>query len=141
MPTNVEDGVSLLRLRYCDELFAFSHGSRIVRNEARFDGLAIVTQNIVSDVNSWAQGASSMLKGSSERNGLSAIIKYAPMKNDHEYASFTDDIYFDDPDVLLPMHAELKYSGDSLGDEIRTRMRQFSRELVKRIQNNYILYQ
>lgn len=140
LPRSASDGVSLLRLRYCNESFAFRHGLGLVRDGARLDGLAIITQNLVSEVNSWAQGEASKQEGCWRTNGLSAEIKYAPMKNDHEYASLSDDVFLDDPNVLLPMHAELTFSGELEEDEIRTRMRQYSRELAKRAQSAFVPY-
>ena len=79
----------------------------------------------------WAQGENSKL--GDVKNGITAAIVYAPMKNDKEYVPLSEDVFLHDARVLLPMHADLSYSEPCTGDEVQTRMRQYAHELIKHV--------
>lgn len=138
VPRQNENRVSLLRIRYSSMDFAQEHGRKIAeRVNAHYVGLVALTRQIVADVNRWAQSKESGVKGAYESNGIEADIVYAPMINDKEYASFEETIYLDDPEVKLPMHADLTFP-EKCDKEVQTRMRQYARELVKRVQCSFV---
>lgn len=139
IPRQDDNRVSLLRIRYSSIDFAHSHGRRIAERgkNCRYVGLVSITRQIVEEVNSWAKSKESGVKDGYESNGIEADIVYAPMINDEEYASVEETIYLDDPNVQLPMHADLTFS-EKCDKEVQTRMRQYARELVKRVQNSFI---
>lgn len=138
IPKQNDNRISLLRLRYSSIDFAQGHGRRIAeRVNGHYVGLVSLTQQIVEEVNSWAHSKESGVKDGYESNGIEADIVYAPMVNDEEYASVEETIYLDDSNVQLPMHADLTFS-EKCDKEVQTRMRQYARELVKRVQNSFI---
>lgn len=137
LPPKSENGVSILRLRYCDEEFAIKHGKSLKVGDSVFWGLAEFTQKIVDSTNKWAQSDLSRAEGVEGVNGIEAHIEYKPMINDREYVSEGRDVFLDDPDIKLPMHAELIYPVDYTS-EVQTRLRNYANELLKRIKYNLV---
>lgn len=137
LPPKGENGVSVLRLRYCDEEFAVKHGKSLKVGNNVFWGLAEFTQKIVDSTNNWAQSDLSKADGIEGVNGIEAHIEYKPMINDREYVSEEKDVFLDDPDIKLPMHAELIYPVDYT-QEVQTKLRNYANELIKRIKYNLV---
>lgn len=136
LPPKSERGVSVLRLRYCDEEFAVKHGKSLKVGNNVFWGLAEFTQKIVDSTNNWAQSDLSKADGIEGVNGIEAHIEYKPMA-DGEYVNVEKDVFLDDPDIDLPMHAELIYPMNYT-QEVQTRLRNYANELIKRIKYNLV---
>ena len=133
-----QNDVSILRLRYCSEEFAVKHGEHIAEKmkngnpNARFWGLAELTQQIIDSVNEWALSDDSIALGIDGVNGIQASIEYKPMFDDYHYVTDGRDVYLDDQTIEFPMHADLIYSRQ-LCPEVQTRLRNYTNELLKRI--------
>ena len=95
LPPKSERGVSVLRLRYCDEEFAVKHGKSLKVGNNVFWGLAEFTQKIVDSTNNWAQSDLSKADGIEGVNGIEAHIEYKPMA-DGEYVNVEKDVFLDD---------------------------------------------
>lgn len=136
LPGKGERGTSILRLRYCNEEFAIKHGKSLKVGDNVFWGLAEFTQKIVDSTNEWALSDLSKADGIEGVNGIAAHIEYRPMA-DGEYVSKGKNVFLDDTDINLPMHAELIYPMDYT-QEVQTRLRNYANELIKRIKYNLV---
>lgn len=139
MPPQGDGRVSILRLKYSSLEFAKEHGRRIEKERAnsQFMGLAVLTQQVVDEVNIWSKSSASGVVNGYKSNGIVAEIVGSPMKNITEYVPDEEPVYLDDPEIEFPMHADLTYSEKCDGG-VKTRMRQYAHELVKRIQKDYL---
>lgn len=122
LPPRESNKVSLLRLVYTEDglPFCVKHGKSLSVKGQTFVGLASVTPQMVNEC------SDSILKPHS----LKAEVVYAPMHKG-EYVDPTIDVYTRDPNVDLPMHADLTYSNEGDSD-VKTELRMFANELVKR---------
>ena len=134
VPAQGKNDVSLLREEYTTETELVAHGQRLANkigkpdNMQSFCGLLYVTPNIVESVNQWAESTISSLKGIDHGERVSEI-KYAPMKNDEDYVIGDIPVYTEDPEILLPHHADLHYTLSTCN----TLMRQYGHEMMKRV--------
>ena len=122
LPPRNSNKVSLLRLDYTEEglPFCVNHGKSLSIDGQTFVGLAFITPKMVKEC------SDNILKPQS----LSAEVIYAPM-HQGEYVDTSIDVDTQDPDVDLPMHADLTYFSNEEGD-VKTILRMFANELVKK---------
>jgi len=122
LPPRNSSKVSLLRLDYTEEglPFCIRHGKLLSVKGQTFVGLASITPQMVNEC------SDSVLKPHS----LKAEVVYAPMHKG-EYVDKTIDVYTQDSNVDLPMHADLTYNNEEDND-VKTELRMFANELVKR---------
>lgn len=123
LPPRGSNKVSLLRLKYTEEglPFCIRHGKSLSVNGHTFVGLASVTPQMVNECSD----------GVLKQYSLKAEVIYAPM-HQGKYVDPTIDIDTKDPNIDLPMHADLTYSKAEEGD-VKTELRMFANELVKRV--------
>lgn len=121
LPPQNSNKVSLLRLKYTSGGYDFCvrHGKSLLMRKQFFLGLAKITPKMVKVCE----------EDVLVKHGLSAEIIYAPMNNG-EYIDTSVDIYTDDTNIDLPMHADLTYSKIGKG-EVQTLLRMFANELAK----------
>lgn len=125
MPPPLKTDVSLLRLRYTTRGFCVLHGRSIQKGNSTFRCLATLTKHEVIEVNE--------LSKTSVKNvsPILSNIVYGPM---HQGKYVLDcDVYVDDPNVELPMHADLRYNisyPHPNGGEVATRMRRYAHVLA-----------
>lgn len=121
LPPPSSNKVSLLRLSYAEGGISFcvKHGKSLSVAGQTFVGLASVTPQMVNDC------SDKILKPHS----MHAEVVYAPMHQGN-YVDTSIDVDTQDPDVDLPMHADLTYFNSEEGD-IQTLNRMFANELVK----------
>ena len=121
LPPPNSNRVSLLRLDYTEGglPFCFRHGKSLSILGQDFVGLASVTPRAVKDC------SDRILRPHANH----AEIIYAPM-HQGKYVDTSIDIDTQDPNVDLPMHADLTYIDIEEGD-IKTVLRMFANELVK----------
>ena len=121
LPPPNSNKVSLLRLAYTEGgiEFCINHGKSISKCQC-FVGLASITPEMVKEC----------LDSILNKHSLCAEIVYAPM---HQglYIDTMMDIYTNDPNINLPMHADLTYSHVEQG-EVQTELRMFANELSKK---------
>lgn len=117
--------VSLLRLRYAKDglAFCFRFGKSLLVKNNEFVGLAMLTPNIVAECNAVIKNVA---------NPVFAEIVYAPMTKGN-YVDLTLDVDTDDPDIDLPMHADLSYYNLEEGD-VKTNLRMYAHELIKKVE-------
>lgn len=122
LPPRNSTKVSLLRLDYTEEglPFCVNHGKSLSIDGQTFVGLASITPKMVEEC------SDKILKTQS----LHAEVVYAPM-HQGEYVDTSIDVDTQDPNIDLPMHADLTYDTQEEGD-VRTVLRMFANELVKR---------
>ena len=123
-PPRGSNKVSLLRLAYTKEglPFCIRHGKSLSIDGHTFVGLALITPRMVDDC------SKSILKP----HELSAVVVYAPMHHG-EYVDVSVGIDTQDPNVDLPMHADMTYFNVIQKEgEVNTILRMFANELVKR---------
>lgn len=130
LPPRDKKDVSLLRLIYTNLDFCLQHGSRIRMNGQSFCALASVTSNVVHGLNQ--MDTSNLFPGSSTDKKTIATIKYGPIA-DNAYVDDSIDVYTDDSKIELPMHADLLYNDCLHNGEVRTRLRFYANELIKRV--------
>lgn len=126
LPPPNGDKVSLLRLMYTKDglCFCIQHGQSLLVKNNEFVGLAMITQNMVEECNE-------VHKTQHPEGFVCAEIKYAPM-NKGEYVDTSIDIDSEDPNIDLPMHADLTYYNLN-NDNVKTALRMFANELLKRV--------
>ena len=129
MPPPQKTDVSLLRLRYTTKEFCVRHGRSIRNGNSTFRCLATLT---VQDV----ETSNELSRTSSEKVfPIMSNIIYGPM---HKGKYVLDaDVYVDDPNVELPMHADLRYNipfPHPNGGEVATRMRKYAHTLANKMQ-------
>lgn len=118
--------VSLLRLEYTDISFCRKHGKHLSKPGNAYVGLSSVTQAIIDK-------CLAEYRKENVEKPISAVIVFAPMLNDSDYADKNKIIYKEDGG--LPMHADLHYniSGLSDNDGLQSRIRNFANILIKKI--------
>ena len=121
LPPRNSNKVSLLRLDYTVEglPFCVKHGKSLSIDGQTFVGLASITPDMVNEC------SDRILKPQL----LRAEVVYAPM-HQGEYVDTSIDVDTQDPNVDLPMHADLTYFTQEEGD-VKTILRMFANELVK----------
>lgn len=121
LPKPQRNDVSLQRLNYTSIERIVEIGSGMNYGSNHLWGYATVKARDVEDNNVACEGAE-------------AHITYAPMHRG-EYASRDVDLYVDDKNVDMPMHADMLYSNPLPREEskVRTAMRKYATALVKRM--------
>lgn len=129
MPPPKTTDVSLLRLRYTTKEFCILHGRSLQNDNSTFRCLATLTKQDVVEGNEASQ------KSSGETSPITSEIIYGPMHQD-KYV-LNKDVYVNDPNVDLPMHADLRYNmpyPHPNGGEVATRMRRYAHVLANKMQ-------
>ena len=123
LPPRNSKRVSLLRLDYAvgGLPFCVRHGKSLSIAGQEFVGLACVTPQAVKDC------SDRILRPHANY----AEIVYAPMHQGN-YVDSSIDIDSQDPNVDLPMHADLTYFNMEQGD-VQTIVRMFANELIKQV--------
>lgn len=121
LPPRNSNKVSLLRLAYTEGgiPFCVNHGKSLSIDGQTFVGLACITPQMVKEC------SDRVLKQHSQY----ADIVYAPMHQGN-YVDTSIDIDSKDPNIDLPMHADLTYFNHQ-ESEVQTILRMFANELVK----------
>ena len=132
LPPPDKTAVSILRLRYCSEEYAVQYGRALRVKDQSFWGIMQITQKMIEEVNEWALSELSILQGVDGVNGVQAQIVGSPMRTPTEYVEDDVDIFLDDTTIQIPMHADIVYQ-DEYTQEVRTRMRNYAKELLKRV--------
>ena len=137
LPRVSNNDVSVLREKYTTLDFCVEHGKSIDSQTHKLGALLRFTQQVVDDVNEWAQTMASVVENQETHekaiSGMKAHLEYSPMIDGDNYADKTKDYYTDSP-ILLPMHADLIFEEPLEKGFVRTRMRVFGNELIKRSQ-------
>lgn len=133
LPPKDKTAVSILRLRYCSEEYAVQYGRALRVNNQTFWGIMQITEKMITEVNEWALSELSFLQGVDGVNGVQAQIVGSPMRTPTEYVADDVDVFMDDTSIQIPMHADIVYQ-DEYTQEVRTRMRYYAKELLKRVQ-------
>lgn len=136
LPRLSNNDVSLLREKYTTLGFCVEHGKSIDTQTHQLGALLRLSQRDVDEVNAWAQTEASIVEDLATKTkavcGMKAHVEYSPMDDGH-YVSKTDDFYMDSP-ISLPMHADMLFEEPLEKGFVRTRMRKFANELIKRCQ-------
>lgn len=136
LPRLSQNDVSLLREKYTTLEFCVEHGKRIDSQTHQLGALLRLSQSDVDEVNDWAQSEASIVENHETKTkaicGMRAHIVYSPMDGD-EYVSLSED-YYTDSLISLPMHADMLFEEPLEKGFVRTRMRKFANELIKRCQ-------
>lgn len=124
LPAPNNNKVSLLRLKYAvDGLdFCIKHGQSLSVKNNEFVGLAIITPDAVQKCNQ-------IHKDQHPIGFIQAEIKYAPI-NQGAYVDTSVNIDTNDPNIDLPMHADLTYNNLD-GEDVKTALRMYANELLK----------
>lgn len=125
LPAPNRNDVSLLRLNYTNIDFCISHGKKLSNTNASFKCLAILYGKDLKELNNLSD-----LKNT-QWSGIKSEIRYGPMHQGHYVLD--KDVYVDDDDVELPMHADLTYNSINEGN-VSTRMRRYATQLVKKME-------
>lgn len=121
LPAPNRKDVSLLRLNYTNIDFCIQHGKKLSNANATFTCLATLHRGNLKKLNGLSDSEVAWA-------GIKSEIIYGPMHQGHYVLD--RDVFVDDDNVELPMHADLTYNKTSDGD-VSTRMRQYASQLVK----------
>lgn len=124
LPAPNRKDVSLLRLNYTNIDFCILHGRNLSSTNASFKCLATLYGKDLKDLNIVSNSKDTQWAG------VKSEIIYGPMHQGHYVLD--KDVYVDDDDVELPMHADLIYNTTNEGD-VSTRMRKYANQLVKKM--------
>lgn len=130
LPPPQKTDVSMLRLRYTTTKFCINHGRSLQSDVSTFRCLATLTLQDVKEAN---------LSSSEDDTLITSNIVYGPMHKG-EYV-LNKDVYINDPDVDLPMHADLRYNipyPHPKGGEVATRMRKYAHGLAQKMKPIYM---
>lgn len=128
LPAPQRKDVSLLRLKYTSLDFCISHGKKLSHENATFKCLAAIYLKDITNLNNESETECCPWAG------IKVEIAYAPM---HQGQYVLDkDVFVNDKNVELPMHADLLYNMINEGD-VSTRMRKFATQLVKQMEVIY----
>lgn len=114
--------VLLLRLRYTTQEFCINHGKTLQMKGNTFCCLATITKIDIEEVDTG--------------DGVSCNLRYAPMHKG-EYVG-EQAVYVADPNVDLPMHADMIYNQPLEEGSVQARMRKYASQLIKRMK---VIYQ
>lgn len=128
LPAPNRRDVSLLRLNYTNIDFCILHGRSLSNTNASFKCLATVHGKDLKELNNLSDSKDTQWAG------VNSEIIYGPMHQGHYVLD--KDVYVDDDDVELPMHADLIYYTANEGD-VSTRMRKYANQLVKKMEIIY----
>lgn len=124
LPAPNRRDVSLLRLNYTNIEFCIHHGRNLSNTNASFKCLATLYGKYLKELNNLSDSKNTQWAG------VKSEIIYGPM---HQGRYVLDkDVYVEDDDVELPMHADLTYNTVNEGD-VSTRMRRYANQLVKKM--------
>lgn len=124
MPAPDSTDVSLLRLAYTTKEFCIEHGKSMKFSGSTFYALASIERADVKEINSLADD------NENDFGKIRSDIIYGPIHKG-EYI-LNKDVYVEDPDVELPMHADLRYNMTNAG-EVRTKLRKYASALVNKM--------
>lgn len=128
LPAPTKKDVSLLRLKYTNIDFCIHHGKQLSNGNSTFKCLASLHRKDLKDLNDLSNTRDSQWEG------IKTEIIYSPMHKG-QYV-LNKDVYIDDDDVELPMHADLMYNITNEGD-VSTRMRKYANQLIKKMEIIY----
>lgn len=72
-----------------------------------------------------------------EGSDIEAEIVYGPMHN-NEYV-LDRDVYVDDPDIEMPMHADISYNRICEKGEVQTQLRKYARYLAEHVEELHLI--
>lgn len=140
MPPVDSTDISIHRLDYttlerCKELGYKIHEERQKKQLSmpgiplsEFVGMAIILASLIEEANKYAED---------EGIDIKAMIAYGPMHN-NEYI-LDRDVYVDDPDIDMPMHADIRYNKVCEKGEVQTQMRKYAKFLADHIETLHLI--